>query len=480
MTFQWVDIIPVTPEILLLIFACLAIVTELFLSERCRSATYVVAQIALILLFVLSFLQCGEFRSTHFNGLFVSDDVSVLLKLFIYVSAFFSFYYSRTYVEERDIPFGDFYILGLFSILGMMVLVSAYNLLTIYLGLELMSLPLYAMIALKRKDEKTIEAALKYFVMGAVASGMMLYGMSMLYGATGTLAISEIATRAGAIWASHLLLFSFSVVFLMLAIAFKLATVPFHMWAPDVYEGSPTAVTIFISSAPKLAALGMAFRLLAFALPFMHQKWQPLIVVISVLSVILGNVFAIYQSNLKRLFAYSGISHMGYVLMGFLSGTQAGFSASLFYTLVYSLMAVASFGLLLLLSRSGFDSQHIDDLKGLNQRSPLLAAMMLLVLLSMAGVPPLVGFFAKLLIIKSLVDAGLVTLAVVAMIFAVVGGYYYLRIIKTMYFDAPDNEMELQPSSALSIVYSVNALALLILGLFPNMLVSLCYQAFAS
>jgi NADH-quinone oxidoreductase subunit N len=481
MTLQLLDFMPAMPEIVLLVMVCVTILAELFLSKRIPSVSYLLAQLTLVLLFVLSCFQCGEFRTVAFHGLFVSDDISVVLKLFIYIAAFLSFFYSRTYLKDRDIPKGDFYILGLLSVLGMMVLVSAHTLLTVYLGIELMSLPLYAMIALKRNDTIATEASLKYFIMGAVASGMMLYGMSMIYGATGSLNLADIATRAATIWSSQALLFSFSVVFLVLGISFKLAVVPFHMWAPDVYEGAPTAVTIFLSSAPKLAALGMAFRLLALGLPFMHQKWQPLIIIVSVLSVVIGNVFAIYQNNLKRLFAYSGISHMGYVLMGFLAGSQDGYSASLFYMLAYSLMAVASFGLLLLMSKLGFEAVEISHLKGLNQRSPLLAGMMLLVLLSMAGVPPLVGFFAKLLIIKSLVDAGLISLAILAMLFAVVGGFYYLRIIKTMYFEAPAETLDVSyVQKPLQVMFSLNALSLLVLGLIPNALVALCLQAFAN
>lgn len=474
------DLIPAMPEIAVLIMVCVALLGELFLGNRIKNITYMVVQLTLIFAFVLSAFQLGLYRTIAFNGLFVSDDMGTLLKTMIYLTALLSFFYGRQYLEEREMPRGDFYLLGLISVLGMMVLVSAHALLTVYLGLELMSLPLYAMIALRREDRKASEASIKYFVMGAVASGMLLYGMSMIYGATGSLEMTSINAHVSSSFQSQHLLLSFAIVFIVAGIAFKLAVVPFHMWAPDVYHGSPSAVTIFISSAPKLAALGMAYRLLVFALPAAAVDWQQLLIIVSLLSVALGNVFAIAQTNIKRLLAYSGIAHMGYVLFGLLAGTNEGYSAALFYILMYGLMAVAGFSLIILMSKKGFEAENIEDFKGLNQRSPWLALMMMLVMLSMAGVPPLIGFFSKMLIFKALMNAGFVWLSVVGILFAVVGAYYYLRIIKTMYFDEPDLTTPLAVTYDMQLVFSVNAIALLLLGLFPNTIVSLCFQAFAS
>lgn len=483
MTLQLIDILPALPEVLVLTMLCVAIVLELFFTKYYRHVTYLAVQVTLIAAFALTYFQCGDIKQLLFSGLFVADDLAVMLKLFIYLSAFLCFFYSRQYVEDHEMPSGDFYILGLFSVLGMMVLVSAESLLTVYLGLELMSLPLYALIALKRHDGTATEASLKYFIMGAVASAMMLYGMSMIYGAAGSLSLPAIFNAGAHLSTQEPMLTSFAVMFLVLGICFKLAVVPFHMWAPDVYHGAPTGVTIFLSSAPKLAALGMAFRLLVDGFGFYAEHWQVLLQLVAVLSIILGNVFAIAQNNLKRLFAYSAISHMGYVLLGFLAGTPAGYAASLFYMLMYSLMSVGSFALLLCLSHKGVDVSEISDLKGLNQRSPWLAFMMLLILLSMAGVPPLVGFFAKLLVIKALIDNAIYGVAIIAMVFAVVGAFYYLRIIKTMYFENLEGGIgnhSLVVDRSMQWVFSVNALALFAFGLMPNALVTLCLQAFAS
>lgn len=480
MDYEIPDLVPAIAEIAVLAMACVALIVELLLGKRLKNITYLLVQLTLVFAFVLTSFQLGEFRTTTFTGLFVSDDISTLLKGFIYISAFLSFYYGRHYIDDRDIPRGEFYILGLLSVLGMMVLVSAHSLLTIYLGLELMSLPLYAMIALRRDSAIASEASMKYFVMGAVASGMLLYGMSMLYGATGSLDLSMIAERVAATWQQQHLLVSFSVVFIVCAVCFKLALVPFHMWAPDVYEGAPSAVTIFLGSAPKLAALGMVYRLLVFGLPAALIDWQQLLIVVSLLSVILGNVFAIAQTNIKRMLAYSGIAHMGYAMLGLVAGTNQGYSAALFYILIYGVMSVASFCLVVIMSKIGFEAEQIEDFKGLNKRSPWLAFMMLLVMLSMAGVPPLVGFFSKMLIFRALLDAGFVWLSVIGLLFAVVGAYYYLRIMKTMYFEEPVSDEPVQVQADMTFVFSLNALALLALGLFPNALIYRCIEAFAN
>lgn len=465
------------PEMVVLAMASVAILAELFFSKCCQDITYRVVQFTLIVAFALTFMLLGEPRTTAFNGLFVSDDVAVLLKLFIYLSSFFAYYYAKQYLQDKRIASGEFYILGLFSVLGMMVLTSAQSMLSIYLGLELMSLPIYAMIALRRECGIASEAAMKYFVMGAIASGILLFGASMLYGATGSIDLAEIANRAELVWHKQPLLISFSLVFLVVGVCFKLAAVPFHMWAPDVYHGAPSSTAIIISSAPKLAAFGMLYRLFIFALPAIFSQWQQLFMIVAVLSILIGNLLAVVQTNLKRLIAYSGISHMGYMLFGLVAGTPEGYGAALFYILVYSVMTVAAFGLILLMSRLGFEAELIEDLKGLNARSPWIAAMMLIVLFSMAGVPPMIGFISKLLVFKALVSAGYTALPLVGLLLAVIGAFYYIRIVKTMYFEQPILASSLVISPMSKVMFSANALSLIVLGLFPNLLVHLCMQA---
>lgn len=468
------------PEIFVLLLATVAILAELFVANRCKCITYALVQLALFGALLLAACQIGHYRSLAFGGLFVADDVAAILKVFICLSALFAFAYSRQYVEDKKIPSGEFYILGLFSVLGMMVLTSAHSLLTIYLGLELMSLPLYALIALRRESSLASEAAMKYFVMGAAASGIMLYGMSILYGAIGSLDLTVIAARTSEVWHTAPMMLSFAVVFLVVGVCFKLAVVPFHMWAPDVYHGAPSAVTILISSAPKLAAAGMMFRLFALGLPAIEMQWQPLFIIVAVLSVIIGNLVAVVQTNLKRLLAYSGIAHMGYMLFGLIAATPEGYSASLYYISVYGLMSVAAFGLIVLMSQLGLEAENLDDLKGLNTRNPWLAAMMLVVLFSMAGVPPMVGFFTKLMVLKALVNANHITIALIGLLSAVIGAFNYIRIVKTMYFEAPSQLDPLVVSKPTQVVFSVNALSLLALGIFPNVLIQMCIHAFAA
>lgn len=467
------------PEIFVFSMVGIVLLIDIFLGKRFRSLTYLVSQLTLVIAFAFTICQFGDYRTVAFDGLFVTDDIAVLLKSFIYICVIFAFIYARNYNEERQIARGEYYILGLFSVLGMMVLVSANALLTIYLGLELMSLPMYAMVALNRKDRKASEAAMKYFIMGAVASGMLLYGMSMLYGITGSMDISIIETRIGEVLSQQPLMVSFAVVFLVVGVSFKLALVPFHMWAPDVYQGAPSSMTMFLSSAPKIAAIGMAIRLLVFAMAMVQALWQELFIIVAILSVVLGNVFAMAQTNIKRMLAYSGVAHMGFVLFGLIAGNSEGYAASLYYILVYGVMSVAGFALVVMLSKQGFEAELISDLKGLNQKSPWLAFMMLVVMFSMAGVPPTVGFFTKFLVLKALISAGFLTLAIIALLFAVVGAFYYIRIVKTMYFDAPDEAVNFACRKELVLVFSINALALLLAGLFPNALISACLQAFA-
>ena len=465
-------------EIWMLAMGALGILIEVFLGKRSPHLIYFWVQTTLIGAIGLSVLGLGHPVTVTWQGLYIADPLGNLLKIFIGLSSLGAFYYGRTYVALRKIPGGEYYILGLFSTLGMFVLVAAHSLITIYLGLEIISLPLYAMISLQRERTSAIEASLKYFIMGAIASAMLLYGMSILYGATGSLDISAIAAQIHRHLARESLMLTFALVFIVAGIGFKLASVPFHMWAPDVYVGSPTSVTLFLSTGPKIAAVGMAFRLLVFALPALHPSSQKLLILLALFSTLLGNLLAIAQKNIKRMLAYSGIGHMGFMLFGLLAGTPDGYAAALFYILTYAIMALAAFGLIVLMSHAGFESENIDDFKGLNHRSPWLAFMMMLVMFSMAGVPPTVGFFIKLWVLKAVVDVGLLWMAVFGLLVAACGAYYYIRIVKTMYFDEPLVHEPLVITRDLRLFFSCNALALLWFGMFPQALIHLCLKAF--
>jgi len=446
------------PEIIVLISACVALLADLFLINYSKNLSLIIACIGLLSAAFVSFLFVGNYTSVIFGGMFISDDTAQLMKVFIDLTVLLSFLYSHRYLQDREIACGDYYVLGLFSTIGMMVLVSAHSLLTVYMGLELLSLPIYAMTAMWRSSGDSSEAAMKYFVMGAIASGLLLYGISLLYGATGKLDLLEVANAVSANWQDANEMIIFALVFIVVGIGFKLAAVPFHMWAPDVYQGAPSAVTLFISAAPKIAALGMALRLLTLGLADAASQWQQLVLVMALLSTAIGNLFAVVQTNIKRLFAYSAIAHVGYALFGVLAATEAGYAAALYYMLVYSLMSAAAFGFIVLLSHKGFDIQNIDDLKGLNKRNPWLAFMMMIVMFSMAGVPPTVGFFTKLLVLKALVDVQLTWVAILGLLFAVIGAYYYIRIIKVMYFDEPVSThlAAIVPGRLMTVVYSLN------------------------
>ena len=463
MNLDFQTLIPALPEIFVFSMACAILLIDLYLPPRARAATYVLTQLTLVGAAALTAAGAGH-SGELFNGMFVADSLSVLLKLAIYTIVFFVFTYSRDYLRDRGIDRGEYYVLGLFGVVGMMVMVSASHFLTLYLGLELLSLSLYSMVAFQRDSAMSTEAAMKYFVLGAMASGMLLYGMSMLYGVTGSLNIAEVRNGVAAMEANDIVLI-FGLVFVIVGVAFKLGAVPFHMWVPDVYHGAPTAVTVYIGTAPELAAFAMVIRLLVGGLEDLAGSWQDMLMILAVLSMALGNVIAIAQSNIKRMLAYSTISHMGFFLLGILSASPGGYSSGLFYMLVYAVMSLGAFGIVILLSRAGFEAERLDDFKGLNQRSPWFAFLMLLVMFSMAGVPPTAGFYAKLLVIQSVVGADLLWLAVLSVLFAVIGAYYYIRVVKLMYFDDPQDAAPIVAGKDLRILLSVNAL--LLVGVMP-------------
>ena len=462
------------PEIFVLSMTCVILVIDLFLKDGERVISYWLAQLTLVAAAVITLaLNDGQ---THlvFFGTYIADPMGAALKVSIYLVTLLAFLYSRHYLDERGLFKGEYYVLGLFAMLGMMVMVSAHSLLTVYLGLELLSLSLYAMVAFNRDAYPCTEAAMKYFVLGALASGMLLYGMSILYGLSGSLDIELIAQALGRESISAPMIFATA--FIVVGLAFKLGAVPFHMWVPDVYQGAPTPVTLFIGSAPKIAAFAMVMRLLTESIGSLQTEWGGMLAVLAVLSLAIGNVVAIAQTNLKRMLAYSTISHVGFLLLGILSGTPQGYAASMFYIITYALMAAGAFGMIILLSRAGFEADEIADFKGLNQRNPWFAFMMLILMFSMAGVPPTVGFYAKLSVLEAVVDVDMLWLAAVAVFFSVIGAFYYIRLIKVMYFDKAEDDAPLATHFDLRFGLSANGLAILLLGLFPGSLMSLCLQ----
>ena len=469
---------PAYPELFLLVMACVILIADLFISDDNRIFTYGLTQFTLAGCAVLTFFTGNAEPVYTFSGMFVDDLMADALKLLTCLAVITILVYSRAYIAVRGMFRGEFFTLTLFATLGMMVMISANHLLTLYLGLELLSLSLYAMVALQRDSVQATEAAMKYFVLGALASGMLLYGMSMLYGATGTLEITELAQlSAEGVRAPAVLVFG--LVFIVAGLGFKLGAVPFHMWVPDVYQGAPTAVTLFIGSAPKFAAFAIVMRLLAQAMgaDALVEEWRQMLLIMAVLSLAIGNLAAIMQTNLKRMLAYSTISHMGFLLLGVLSGTIDGYGAGMFYVVVYVLMTLGAFGIILLLSRDGFEAENLDDYKGLNQRSPWYAFLMLLLMFSMAGIPPTVGFYAKLSVLQAVVQIGWWWVAVIAVLFSLIGAFYYLRIVKLMYFDAPQDTAPVSAAGDVRALLSVNGLAMLVLGIAPQPLMVLCIEA---
>ena len=488
--------LPALPEIVLLVGACVIMLLDLYVKSEHRAGTFWAAQ-ALLLLCALStaFVQLGTGRGLYlFNGLFVADTFGNLMKFTAYIATSMALVYSRQYLLDRGLLRGEFVTLLLFSLLGMMIMMSANSFLTLYLGLELMSLSLYALVALNRDSAPATEAAMKYFVLGALSSGLLLYGMSMIYGATGSLDFREISSQVRTLVATGpeavpmRPFLVFGLVFVVAGTAFKIGAAPFHMWIPDVYHGATTPVTLIISSGPKIAAFAMAVRLLVNGLLDLAIDWQQMLIVLALLSMAIGNIAAIAQSNLKRMLAYSAIAHMGFMLLGLLSGVVGGnrlsagdaYGTALFYIIVYTLMSLGAFGMLLYCSRAGFDCETLDDMRGLAKRSPWYAFVMMVLMFSLAGLPPTAGFYAKLAVLSAAVTAGQIWLAVVAVVLSLVGAFYYLRIVKLMYFDDPKELSAVAGPSEMRALISANGLALLVLGVFPQWLMTYCVQAVQS
>ena len=517
------DMLPAAAEIFLLGMACIVLVVDVYLPERFRRFTYQLSQASLAGAALLVLATFPETRATTFEGAFVADPMAAVLKVFILVVSGFGLFYSRVHLEARRLMRGEYFVLGLFAVLGMLVLVSAGSFLTLYLGLELLSLSLYAMVALDRESRMASEAAMKYFVLGALASGMLLYGISMIYGSTGSLGFGAVAESVGAAGVAGAgggaeagtgaggeavagsgaavgsgsgvaggtgasgageaaamtgsgmrLTLVLGLVFVVVGVAFKLGAVPFHMWVPDVYEGAATPVTLFIGTAPKIAAFGMLMRALVEGLGALQADWSQMLVVLAVLSMGAGNVIALAQSNIKRMLAYSTIAHVGFIFVGVVSGTAAGYAASMFYVLTYALMVLGGFAMVIWLGSGGEEAERLDDFRGLNERNPWFAFMMLIVMLSMAGMPPFVGFWAKWSVLREVVAADMTWLAVVAVLFSVVGLFYYLRVVRLMYFDPPEERGPVSSLADMRVVVSVNALAILALGVYPGALLRLC------
>ncbi|MEO7031873.1 MAG: NADH-quinone oxidoreductase subunit NuoN [Herbaspirillum sp.] len=480
------NLAPAYPEIFLLIATSAILLIDLFLSNSKRHITYLLALITLVICAALTMLDFNSGTTVYtFHDMFVSDPMSNLLKLFAYLAVGFTLIYSQRYVSSRNMISGhlggEYYVLALFSLLGQMVLISGNSFLTLYLGLELMSLPLYALVALRRDYAFATEAAIKYFVLSALSSGFLLYGMSMLYGATGSLDLVEVA-RITASGTMNKTVLVFGVVFVVAGLSFKLGAVPFHMWLPDVYHGAPTPITLLVAAAPVMAAFAMCMRLLVEGLLPLAFDWQQMLTFLSVASMAVGNIAAIAQTNLKRMLAYSTIGQMGFMMLGLLSGVVNGdlsatanaYSSAMFYAITYMLATLGTFGVIMVLARSGFEAEELSDFKGLNKRSPWFALIMMILMFSLAGVPPTMGFYAKFSVLQAILGIGLVWLAVFAVLMSLVGAFFYLRVVKLMYFDEPIDTHPIVVNTDMRIALSVNGMALLVLGILPGPLMSAC------
>ncbi|NNG22171.1 NADH-quinone oxidoreductase subunit NuoN [Massilia sp. ML15P13] len=483
------NLVPVYAEIFLLVAASAILLIDMFLKEGKRNLTYALTLLTIAGCAVLSFADFNSGATVYtFSGMYVSDPMGNLLKLFTYLATAMTLVYSRQYSGDRGMMSGnlggEFYVLALFSMLGQMIMISGNSMLSLYLGLELMSLSLYALVALRRDHAVSTEAAMKYFILGALASGFLLYGISMIYGATGSLDITAIG-QLTADKGNNQTILVFGLVFVVAGLAFKLGAVPFHMWVPDVYQGSPTAVTLLLGGAPKLATLAMTFRILVEALPGFAFDWQQMLMVLAVLSLALGNITAIAQTNIKRMLAYSTIAQMGFVLLALLTGVVDGdssdaassYSAAMYYMITYVLTTVGSFGLIMMLARAGHEAELISDFKGLGKRSPWFAIVMTILMFSLAGVPPMVGFMAKWAVLQAVANAGMVWLAIVAVMFSLIGAYYYLRIVKTIWFDDAADTAAIHTATDMRVVMSLNGLAVVVLGIIPGWLLAVCYSA---
>lgn len=477
------------PEIVLLVMACVIAMTDLFVKNPRRTSTYVLTLLSLGVVALLNGLYAHGGQTIYaFGNMVVSDSMGNWLKCFATIAVMVTLVYGRPYAGDRDmLRGGELFTLGMFSLLGMSVMISGNNFLVIYLGLELLTLSSYALVALRRDNATATEAAMKYFVLGAMASGFLLYGLSMLYGATGSLDVNAVFKAVASGQIKHQVLV-FGLVFIVAGLAFKLGVVPFHMWIPDVYQGAPTAVTLLVAGAPKLAAFAIAIRLLVEALLPLAFDWQQMLAFLAVASLLLGNLAAIAQTNLKRMLAYSTISQMGFVLIGLMSGVVNGntlsaanaYSSAMFYMVTYVLTTLAGFGVILLLAREGFESEEIADFAGLNHRSPLYAGVMAVCMFSLAGIPPMVGFYAKLSVLQALISSGQgvhIALAVFAVMMSLVGAFYYLRVVKVMYFDEPITATSVSAPLDVRAVLSVNGALVLILGIVPGGLMTLCANA---
>ncbi len=471
MTPAAIDFFIALPEIGLLAFASLVLLVEAY--SQSKTASYALTLLGLVCTAALIVATGPAAPTLAFNGLYISDPMGIVLKLLTCLAAIVAVIYSRQYLTDRGMLGGDYFSLLLFAVLGMLVMISASHFLTLYLGLELLSLALYAMVAMERDSMQASEAAMKYFVLGALASGLLLYGMSLLYGLAGSLELAKVAEMVHGGVRSEMVLV-FGIVFIVAGLGFKLGAAPFHMWVPDIYHGAPTAVTLFVGSAPKLAAFAFAMRLLVDGLQPAYGDWQQMLAVMAVASLAIGNLAAIMQTNIKRMLAYSTISHMGFLLLGLMSGSLAGYSAAMFYAVSYVLMSLGGFGMVIYLSRVGFEADNLEDYKGLNARHPWLAAVMAMLMLSMAGLPPFIGFVAKLTVLQALIGAGWLWLAVVAVMFSLIGAFFYLRIVKLMYFDTPAVSERPVGVADAGLLLSANGLAVLLLGILPQPLMTLC------
>jgi NADH-quinone oxidoreductase subunit N len=471
------DFASAAPEIVFLTLLCCVLVADLFVSDENRAITFWLSIGTLVVTALTLVATAPQDSILLFDGSYISDSLSQILKLASVILVGVGFVYARDYLQQNRLLKGEFYVLGLFGLLGMMVMMSANSLLTMYLGLEVLSLSQYALVAFDRNSKSGAESAMKYFVLGAIASGCLLYGISWVYGVTGSLQFQDIAAAIQANPDMNGMPLWFGVAFMIVGIAFKFGAVPFHMWLPDVYQGARTPVTLYIAAGPKLAALALILRVLADGLGGVHETWQGMVMVVAVLSLVVGNVVAIAQSNIKRMLGYSTIAHVGFILAAVFCGTEQGYAAALFYTLTYAVMVAGAFGVVILLSRQGFEAENLGDFKGLNARSPWFALMMLFFMFGLTGVPPWVGFIAKVTAIDSVLTAGFPALAVLMVLASVVGAFYYLRVVWYMYFDAAEDRSVFQAGMETRVVLSLNGLAVLVLGVLPGWLLKLCLDA---